>query len=486
MMELMPSPTHHHSPHMVPMFPPASYERAGQHAASNTSPIDPRRYEHRPNVPPRPGPPSFNSYPTLGASSRPAPLNKTHLPYIFTNLNSNTIPDFAEHSLRRKTPNGTIDNGYDGTPAQLAAGPPLQKFLNLTPSGDIFPNQNAGRPFGGISSPSWFSVSQSPGPNVEDNSAFRQAMEANGSYRGQASMPYNPAYGSLMPSPSAQMHAMSMGATLRSGFGPYPNPSVASPSVLSPVGFNSVTPVYADGPLGVFHHPVHISSGYPPHNIPYESGFVAVQAPLPQGPLVGHGYGQNQPFQMPYMLDDGFARHPLPSMLQSPHRFQNLSALASPSGPGDGAPQNFKENVLLSAHRAYSELVTHVTRLKKVQHGKTSSRAFKSIIFPRPPKHLASRPASHLQRAPQSFPGAMPGYHHRQPTVATTPYGNVMLQSNPRESAKASLEMLRNLCEQSDWHWVDGMLMGGCLCYSLERYEDGLEWFKRIVILDEQ
>jgi hypothetical protein len=33
---------------------------------------------------------------------------------------------------------------------------------------------------------------------------------------------------------------------------------------------------------------------------------------------------------------------------------------------------------------------------------------------------------------------------------------------------------------------MDGMLMGGCLCYSLERYEDALDWFKRIVVLDKR
>ncbi|KAF3760435.1 family 41 glycosyltransferase [Cryphonectria parasitica EP155] len=415
---------------------------------------------------------------------------------------------FNQHSLRRKTPNGTIDHGYDGTPTQLAAGPPPQKYLNLTPSGDVFPSPSSGRSLSAMNnnSPSWFSISQSPGAGRTENDAFRQAVDAaSGGYRTQGSLGYSPGYGSMMPSPSAQMHAMSLSPSLRGPFGTYPNPSAASPAVPSPLGFNPSTPLYADGPLVGFPQPMVFSSGYPPHNIPYESGFVAVQAPLPQGALVGQGYGQNSPFQMPYMLDDGFARHSLPSTLQSPHRLQNnLSLASSPTAAaavaaaaasaaagaggnaGDGSQQNFKESVLLSAHKAYSDLVTHATRLKKVQHGRTASRSLKSIIFPRPPKHLVSRPAPHLQRSPQSFPGAVAGYlHPHQPTVTATVYGNVMLQSNPRENAKASLEMLRNLCEQTNWQWIDGMLMGGCLCYSLERHEDGLEWFKRIVVLDE-
>lgn len=70
------------------------------------------------------------------------------------------------------------------------------------------------------------------------------------------------------------------------------------------------------------------------------------------------------------------------------------------------------------------------------------------------------------------------------PTVTGAVYGSATLQSNPRESAKKYLEMLTNLCEQSNWRWIDGMLMGGCLHYSLEHYEEGLEWFKRIVTLE--
>jgi hypothetical protein len=58
--------------------------------------------------------------------------------------------------------------------------------------------------------------------------------------------------------------------------------------------------------------------------------------------------------------------------------------------------------------------------------------------------------------------------------------------SSPSLIAKSSLEMLTNLCEQSGWKWVDGILLGGCLHYGLEHYEDALEWFKRIISLDER
>jgi len=58
--------------------------------------------------------------------------------------------------------------------------------------------------------------------------------------------------------------------------------------------------------------------------------------------------------------------------------------------------------------------------------------------------------------------------------------------SSPLLNAKASLDVLSNLCEHSGWKWADGMLLGGCLHYGLEHYEEALDWFKRIISLDER
>lgn len=490
--------------------------------APHGSTVDPRQHDYiSPATPTRPSPRSFNTYPVVDqASSWNNPYHE-----IITNFPHPSIADHAEHSLRRKTPNGTIDNGYDGTPTQLAGGPRPPKFL----AGDIFPNANScrTRPFPVASNPAWYPASQSGRTGGDETGPLRLLTPGGGGY-GQGNMGYSPVHRPMLNSPSVQMHHMNLGnPSARNNYGlgtAYQNQAMASPSVMSPAaGFNSNV-IWADGPLGGFHPGMQMSStGYPPHNIPYEVGYSALQAPLPQGPIGGI-YGQIPPFPMPGMLDDGFSRHGLPSMLQSPHGLQNLSIGSNPTSARDGPPQTFREGVLASAHRAYSDLVAHVTRLKKVQHGKTSSRSLKSIIFPRPPKHLASRPTSHLQRSHQSFPGAVTGYPHRQitpnmngqmvqpglmanygldpsylpstrldatghafdthPTVTGAVYGSAMLQSNPRESAKKYLEMLTNLCEQSDWQWIDGMLMGGCLHYSLEHYEEAEEWFKRIVTLD--
>lgn len=512
-MDLISSPRRH----VVPMFAPPYGKAYPQSMASNGSTSDPRHHDFiPPTTPTRPSPRSFNTYPAVDQASQ----WNTAYHQIITNFPHPSIADHSEHSLRRKTPNGTIDNGYDGAPTQLAGGPPPPKYLSYTPSGDIFPNTNSGRPIPVANNPAWFPTSHSARASGDDTGSLR-LLTPGGSGFGQGGLGFSPIHGPMLSSPSVQMHPISLRGGMHHGFGnTYQNQTMASPSVISPgVGFSPANAIWADGPLGGYHQGMQMSStGYPPHNIPYESGFAAIQAPLPQGPLGGYGYSQNPPFPMPCMLDDGFSRHALPSMLQSSNRLQNLSLACSPlTGIGDGSPQNFKEGVLASAHKAYSDLVAHVTRSKKIhQHGKTSSRSLKSIIFPRPPKHLGLRPTSHLQRTHQSFPGAVAEYPHRgattveprrlpdpfdpsfpstrldatgrafsaYPAVTSALYGNAMIQTNPRENAKASLEVLKHLCEQTEWKWIDGMLMGGCLHYSLEHYEDGLEWFKRILNLD--
>lgn len=509
----MPSPTQHqhqhqhlslhpHRPqHIVPVFDSTSYARAAQHGrydAASTSPMpsDRRFFQQTMHDPPRPGPRSYNTYPIpqqAGTVPLSTSLHKAPLPQLHTNFDTHSLPDYHEHQLRRKTPSGTIDNGYDGTPTQQASA---QKHL-IYYSRDVGHSVNLSRP---QHTGSWY-YSRPPPVTGHVDIAPPSYEEASNGYRSQANLLSAGYPSSVMPSPSpsSQMQSLSLGTPLHASFATYPPLGGASPAAPSPHPFNNPAGLlYADGPLaGGFLQPVapppmiYASSCYPPHNSPFESGFNAVQAPLPQGPLLGQGYGQNQTFHMPYMLNDGFAaRHaapPLP-MLPSPHNLQNMALAASPAGSGSDQSLNFRDNILLQAHRAYLDLVAHATRMKKVQHGKSASRSLKSLIFPRPPKLLSVRPAALLQRSPQSFPGAVPTLHHRQSPVLGLGYGNMMLhQSNlPRESAKASFEMLRNLCEQSNWSWMDGMLMGGCLCYSLERYEDALDWFKRIVVLDKR
>lgn len=512
-MDLITSPTRH----LMPMFP--SYEKPSrENPTLIPSAADFCLHEYAlPSKAPRPSPRSFNTYPTVDQ----APQWNNNFPRLITSFPNPSIADPSEHSLRRKTPNGTIDNGYDGTPTQLAGGPQPQKYRNLTPLGDIFPQASSAFPLQLPNNAGWYN--RTPALMIgsdEQGPIPGRLMTPGGGGFSQGNMVYSPMQGSMLPSPSVPMHSpMSLGPGMRSGFGnAYSNQAVVSPSVMSPLGFNVPHMLWTDSPLSGFHPGAQMSTCYPPHNIPYESGFVAVQAPLPQIPVGGHGYGQNSPFHMPYIVDDGFTRHAPPSMLQSIPSAPNLPLGTGPMRSNGANQPNFRDSVLASAHRAFLDMVAHTTRFKKAQHGRASSKSLKNIIFPRPPKHLNPRPST---RSHQTFPGT--GYSHLQirPTnlggvgvnmmdsrslnpmmlpsaqldasgrpfggmspVTAGVNGNTMSQFNPRSAAKASLEMLTTLCEQSEWKWIDGMLMGGCLQYSLDNHEQGLDWFKKILELD--
>ena len=50
--------------------------------------------------------------------------------------------------------------------------------------------------------------------------------------------------------------------------------------------------------------------------------------------------------------------------------------------------------------------------------------------------------------------------------------------------AQAALDMLECLCQESNWQWIDGILLGGCLAYGLEQFELALRWYSRVLDCD--
>ena len=57
-------------------------------------------------------------------------------------------------------------------------------------------------------------------------------------------------------------------------------------------------------------------------------------------------------------------------------------------------------------------------------------------------------------------------------------------QSSPTADARAALEILARLSQESGWQWTDGILLGGCLAYGLGDYEEALQWYSKVLACD--
>ncbi|KAF2232544.1 glycosyltransferase family 41 protein [Viridothelium virens] len=62
-----------------------------------------------------------------------------------------------------------------------------------------------------------------------------------------------------------------------------------------------------------------------------------------------------------------------------------------------------------------------------------------------------------------------------------SPYGN---SSMPSANAMAALEKVSQLCQESDWKWIPGMLLAGCLAYGLSDHQQAFKLYTQIIDQD--
>ena len=213
--------------------------------------------------------------------------------------------------------------------------------------------------------------------------------------------------------------------------------------------------------------------------------------------------------------------------------------LVSPSG------QQFKTKVLLWAHRIYLNLVHQSRRQNHLKHSSENGHS-QSTIYPNPSRHTStdlrdlihghnlqffnrtnstgagasvgrrlgneveqdgsaqdlrwphnnSRSTFHerhdrglrLTEAPQTITqGSFSGHQQLSsifPGPFPTPAFSPQHIQSPAIEAKAAMNMLDTLCQESGWQWVDGILLGGCLAYGLEQFSLALRWYERVLACD--
>ncbi|KAI1819702.1 glycosyl transferase family 41-domain-containing protein [Xylaria intraflava] len=447
-------------------------------------------------------------------------------PSVNTATNARLAPahlvENGEHRLRRKTPNGTIDAGYDGNPNHLASGPPPLKHM-------ILPTASKSDPFVASlqndlrsSMADRWTYSPSPSFNLADPSGLLHL---------DSSM--------IPPGNLQQVNPAGFATALALDCAPSGPVAAHQPYNNIPRVPTALQPLYQQAPgPGLFHNGgVLPAAVWPEANVAsYAHGINprALAYHNSYNSQVFHHHGPDS-FAAPFSPLDLRADYGLQSgPIQVP--FQKLESLtldtpgykaSEPHAHGVPSPARFREKVLSHAHRSYIELLAYLHQSKKSSYRSPAGTrtASRMIIFPKlskpssgqnngfasqhgrteldaPNIRGASLPTSSpVDLHPNSYVRSMnnhrlrggeaqnPVSYHMLGTNALRPANSNEFQRGrvpvtPLTSAKAAIDMLTRLCEQSDWKWIDGMLLGGCLHYGLERYEQSLEWFQRIISLD--
>ncbi|CAJ2507990.1 Uu.00g091760.m01.CDS01 [Anthostomella pinea] len=442
-------------------------------------------------------------------------------------MNLPYLSEPGEHHLRRKTPSGTIDAGYDGTPAQLASGPPPLKHMILPASSKPLPAPTPLQPD--------FRSALHPIRSSAEGWAYRSSpsfgnLDAGGAMRPDSNLlpfrggwPAGPANdfrsdlaADFAPNgPSATYLPYNNGVRVPTALQPtYQHPP--GPAVFNNGGLLPPSP-WPEAHVPGYHHVPHAA-------MPLYYGLNHPAMPHPRSPDALVPMGSQFNAQSPYDLVSGPYQAPsqkLESLTLESTRYNSSQVLV----PHAQSPARFREKALAHAHRAHVELLAYLHHSKKSSSRSTAGTrsSSKMVIFPKLPKPLnrsfsAFSPqhprdvqmntdvrsdnyamSTQLQTPTDSHMLPVMKHHSRGNEVSNPAFyhlfkvdgAHVPSVDSPRghtiaplSGAQAAVEMLTHLCEQSGWKWIDGMLLGGCLHYGLEHYEQSLEWFQRITRLD--
>ena len=141
----------------------------------------------------------------------------------------------------------------------------------------------------------------------------------------------------------------------------------------------------------------------------------------------------------------------------------------------------FKERMLIEAHRAYLNLLAsqpHAQQHTSIRN--STNERLSSYMTPQSPFSSNFRSVHPVRPSPVLFTARYPVDRGRRSAASTFQHADM----KPATSATKALEVLTQLCQESEWQWVDGILLGGCLAYALTDYEKALQWYYRVLACD--
>lgn len=503
----------------------------------------------------------------------------------------------SEHMLRRKTPNGTLAAGYDGSPVEWNTRPHASKHLLLHASNAAAdtcystmqlgdrpdPQQNyihldtmsqGGRygqagPVGPVESLKpdlGWGPTMMPAPGLD--SVLNQSSLHNQQYR--------LAGDSHVPTVLQPMWPPCLGSTSiqdTGSFGPYWPNGVYEPYRPAPRRDPRFQPESAGSTLDHYSHATQADfsnqkrrrecddaqcfsqkRGSSEMHVP---GIINQSTVLSEGPLgISEGFQPapedhrgmfNQQYGAP--LAYRHKEHPYKTQQQSPNlnraysnlRISNLEPSTKEQNVNQntvGSQAQFKERVLMWAHRIYGSLLASIEQARRNAPSDQSSGPHRSVLYnpsPRRPYpswsnrqirqtgsddgkcitlhkpsngvrdsqfYTDTAPPSlartgittgvhglHRLRASSSPKDSRVGLLNSSTNAAEASYVPLQIAqeqypSNPPAAAIHAMEMLSRLCEESNWLWTDGMLLNGCLAYGLGDYSHAMKWYLKVLQCD--
>lgn len=232
--------------------------------------------------------------------------------------------------------------------------------------------------------------------------------------------------------------------------------------------------------------------------------------------------------------------------------YSNLTVTTSGCSPGhifrqshgmERGTAQFKEKVLMWAHRIYGSLLVAIEQTRRHASNEHHLGQKQPGYYPQPPRrpypswsHIQSRdssahvsslktlhkelkgvsnapglienkrhatssrarsfsnaqhlshpvpasPASDLAKASRN---AHPRFHlhSAQPSYVPRQLAQDQHPTTPSAAAVSAMDMLGRLCQESRWEWTDGMLLTGCLAYGLGDYNKAMKWYFKVLQCD--
>ena len=458
-------------------------------------------------------------------SRRPQSLLPISIP-LSTNSAESTIRDndMSEHMLRRKTPNGTLPAGYDGTSVEwgpnkrlMGVAEPQRHFFPqspiVQPEPQQFPLDTPSRATFGfasnLSTPNQIWLPGNTGPQSLDSLLYQGAQPIPNHQHPIYQVPYVAQPGFWPPS-----HPLTV-SNAQPRFGPYwPDGSFEPFRPSAFLDSHLSMPWTNDTMLDSQSYPA-----FPPSISPQNTfhGWNAIGAsPLhsPHDPRAGFPR---------HISDTDIIAHPADNPRNvnlrafqnqiSPPTASQWSPASIPhsfSASVEGSNAEFKSRVLFYAHRTHANLLEirrqslpksnkhHVSRsMKRSAIGTRENPAHQQQQTPRvqiapfhvqPQEmrsfadrvHLGIGNTNHPSRDTQSLSSPVDYHKPQQPLLHNSSLTNTPL-NNAKQEAENALRILDGICSTSDWTWTDGILLGGCLAYGLEHFDHALQWYDRVL-----